>query len=310
MHSACRGQLRPSPRLRAFRRRLLKHAKEATPETASVAASLLVYTEALASVGTERDDRTMEEGLNTLEDLMERLGSPRWDRLRVGGPELAAALERPSPWQLSALSRLVSLASGSKHVATAEMQEMSAAVPAALMRDDVPECAICLQGWQRQDKVVVPMCGHALHADCFWQLALLSQGDARGRCPSCLQPFRWGPLARSNLRCTMATAAGALQRSTPYRDDDSSCKSAEVFFPIKETLRGQRRFEDALGLIDIAMRIAEALGQPVVGTEAAWEELLLERERRGRPLECLVAKVASAIVQWASSPLRLLPYED
>lgn len=225
LSAAIKGEPRPGPRLRAFRRRLLRLARSAEPSQATVAsaaASLLLYTEALSADGTPRDAETMEAAVEVRRNLIATLGRTRWDSARIQGGELVKALEElgvAQPRRLSVLHRLVSVAGGQKHgQPSLELVALGTALASALRRVD-PEgaCGVCLEHWAPSDRALVPVCGHAVHADCFWAMLVgPSVQSYRGRCRTCRAPYRWGPMARSNLRCMLAaTIASSLRGAEP-----------------------------------------------------------------------------------------------
>ncbi|CAJ1365839.1 unnamed protein product [Effrenium voratum] len=98
---------------------------------------------------------------------------------------------------------------------SAELQALSSATAKAVCRAD-PEgaCPICLLSWKEDDSVLVLSCNHVLHVDCFWKMITSGCSEVtRGRCRVCRTPVHWGPVARSNLRCTLGSAlAAALVR--------------------------------------------------------------------------------------------------
>jgi len=121
------------------------------------------------------------------------------------------------------------------------LAELSEAVVAALRRGDADgACAICLARWAEGHKALVPApCGHAVHVDCFWALVTGPRVSASyvGCCRSCRAPHCWGPLALSNLVCTLvaAVAPALAPRSggSPLAPDEV----AEICTRIAEELR-------------------------------------------------------------------------
>eukprot|EP00927_Polykrikos_kofoidii_P044601 TRINITY_DN38520_c0_g1_i1.p1 TRINITY_DN38520_c0_g1~~TRINITY_DN38520_c0_g1_i1.p1 ORF type:complete len:445 (-),score=85.90 TRINITY_DN38520_c0_g1_i1:105-1439(-) len=203
----------PGPLLRKSRRRLLRIATDERAEEASAAASLLIYSEALAERGVAEDFRVMAAGLEARRRLIKRFGRSRWDDKRVSACELLRAVEGADARRLSVLHRLVSLAAGLKHGGrSSELSVIASATVAALMKHGSENCCgLCFAKWCEADRaVVVPSCGHALHADCFWALVTgPCVPSYRGRCRTCRRPHRWGRMARANLRCTLAAASAA-----------------------------------------------------------------------------------------------------
>ena len=241
----------PGPRLRGFRRRLLQLARgpgrEAVP-----ACALLLCTEALACGGNARDAAVVAAAVEIRRQLLAELGRERWDELRATGGELVRALlgrGAASPRRLSVLHRVLSLVSGLKHGAPLEeLALLSRATAAALRLEDAEGCCgICLASWGEDGdhRVLVPRCGHALHADCFWRLVLAPCAQAyRGRCRTCRQPLLWGPLARSNLRCTLAAAlASGVATAAPRMAAE---ELAEFCLRIAEDVGGKRGARRAL----------------------------------------------------------------
>lgn len=276
-----------------MRRRLLRIAERAhlQSDAAAAATSLLLYTEALSGHGDARDSRVMAAALSTRQRIILRVGRAVWDSRRITGDELLAVLTAHGGCgarRLSVLHRLVSLACGHKHgPPSEELTILSNAVVAALRSADIRSCCgICLEEWAPADRVLVPQCGHALHADCFWALigGPCAPGN-RGRCRTCRTPHRWGPLARSNLVCTLAGAAAVAFAAAPA--------------PIAP--------EEAA---ELCLRIDEELGeQPgqlsrVGGPAAVWHELKNECSRRGEPFVRSVDERVRRILEGVSAETR------
>jgi len=178
-----------------------------------------LYTESLARGGTARDGSIMASAVDARRQLLLRLGCKRWDEERITGDELLVALKksgRVNPRRLSVLHRLISLVTGRKTKSPSEeLSKFSMAVTDAVREAD-PEgaCGICLSRWELGDTIIVPSCGHSMHADCFWKLvaAPCSAGYRGGCCRTCRRSQWWGPLVRANLHCTLlATAESALK---------------------------------------------------------------------------------------------------
>eukprot|EP00435_Cladocopium_sp_Y103_P013029 s5514_g3.t1 len=99
-------------------------------------------------------------------------------------------------------------------------------------------CPICLAGWRADDSVLVLSCNHVLHVDCFWKMITAAGSDAlRGRCRVCRAPVHWGPVARSNLRCILASAlAAALVRQQQAGGGLSQSDVAEYCSRVSEEI--------------------------------------------------------------------------
>ncbi|CAE8590362.1 unnamed protein product [Polarella glacialis] len=193
-------------------RSLLAIARDLRRKDAAAACSLLIYSEALEPEGLESPEAVAVEAVAARRRLLNRGGRKLWDQGRISGQELLEVLPNASARCLCLLQRLVSLASGRKHgEPSPELAAMALATAAAVLRSD-PEgsCAICLEAWSPTARLLVPSCGHTLHVDCFWAMIAGPCSQAmRGLCRTCRRPSIWSPLARSNLRCTLTSAASA-----------------------------------------------------------------------------------------------------
>eukprot|EP00397_Hematodinium_sp_SG-2012_P023441 GEMP01024351.1.p1 GENE.GEMP01024351.1~~GEMP01024351.1.p1 ORF type:complete len:298 (-),score=48.72 GEMP01024351.1:1373-2266(-) len=104
-----------------------------------------------------------------------------------------------TPRQLFLVHKVESFLTPNKNVVSAELQGLSTLLKKALSEE---VCAICLHEFGMS--VVVPRCGHAMHADCFLELSFKDVGAHGGKCRSCLQRFRWGnDIVTSNLMSMM-----------------------------------------------------------------------------------------------------------
>jgi len=226
--------------LRAYRQRLMTLAKGHNAymkgqDAVAASISLVLYTEALANQGNQRDVEVLMEAAMLRKNFIAAHGVGRWDQERVDSRQLIDALlgaaEPPLQvaWteqaalrrarQLSVLHRLVSLAAGAKNdCASRELSAMSiATVKAVCVADPGGCCSICLGEWAAQgaqSPVIVLSCGHVFHVDCFWRIIRSTQSGLRGQCRICRALVSWGPLARGNLRCTLAAAAASEGEAT------------------------------------------------------------------------------------------------
>eukprot|EP00931_Biecheleriopsis_adriatica_P050230 TRINITY_DN29073_c0_g1_i2.p1 TRINITY_DN29073_c0_g1~~TRINITY_DN29073_c0_g1_i2.p1 ORF type:complete len:331 (+),score=62.97 TRINITY_DN29073_c0_g1_i2:128-994(+) len=198
------------PPLTNLRQTLFSLARDLRYKEAATACSLLLYSEALT--GSDEGDSMTQKAVQARHRLLDHLGRKRWDERRVTGQELLQLLPDASPHCLCLCQRLVSLVSGRKHgPPSAELTSLATAITAAVrLQDKQGACAICLERWSANDRLLVPQCGHALHVDCFWSMITGPSSEGlRGHCRTCRERTRWGPLARANLRCTLSSAAAA-----------------------------------------------------------------------------------------------------
>mmetsp|Transcript_53370 Transcript_53370/g.98693 ORF Transcript_53370/g.98693 Transcript_53370/m.98693 type:complete len:360 (-) Transcript_53370:117-1196(-) len=275
--AACQGDHRLSSdppvsrQLRAYRQRLMTFAKGnmkgPLKEAAAASLSLVLYTEALADKGTQKDSEVMLEAATLRKSFIGACGAGRWDEARVAGGHLLEALKAasvPTPqadWteqaalrrarQLSVLHRLVSLAAGLKDgCVSRELSAMAAAtVMAVRTADPTGCCAICLGTWVPEEPelgahaspVLVMSCGHVYHVDCYWHLICAEQNGLRGQCRICLSNVSWGPLARANLRCTLAAAAAATGADTTEVAAAIAQEIGETVQAVRQDIEVERR---------------------------------------------------------------------
>lgn len=283
LHGEMPYEVPPTEAVREFRGQLLQLASSRTHKVACVAISLLLYSEALSCEGTPSDQRVMVAGARERLKLIERIGRARWDGLRVSGNELLVSLRscaEPTARRLSVLSRLVSMASGWKHGApSAELTELRRAVAAALQQASqhggvAAQCAVCLNDWGSEDSAIVLKCLHAVHTDCFWGLMMSHHAAAyRGRCRTCKADPGWGRLARSNIRCSVASALAASVVSA-YDSEEFGAHELDAWMPPFVAKMCER----------MGSELPERTG--AAGAHAAWREVDRELKRRcwRRPL--------------------------
>lgn len=205
---------------------------------APAACSLMLFSEALPGHVNLCD---VLEAIDYHQAIRKHIGDERWEERRVRADELLKKLQgaKVSPRSFSLLHRAVSVACAKKDGPSEELKALSSATSKAVCDKD-PEgaCPICLAGWRADDSVLVLSCNHVLHVDCFWKMITAAGSDAlRGRCRVCRAPVHWGPVARSNLRCILASAlAAALVRQQQAGGGLSQSDVAEYCSRVSEEI--------------------------------------------------------------------------